>query len=203
MCRVVGSIKHDQGENTAGELRAATQVRTRPFTERRSVRVEVVGVDLRSGGVVPTRCLASVLLVKGRAPLLKSFSGDLWRLLSPACRPLTRDFSFQRGKAAARQLVYIRSLRMGFAQVSLHDVGTVPAVSDVSQRKGGLDTSGSSSPTPKQSMKTVVRRSVKLDLPLVLACVCANDGAPSAELFCTIEQSFGCRLRAAQDAMLS
>lgn len=50
-------------------------------------------------------------------------------------------------------------------------------------------------------MKIVVRKSVKLDLPLVARFVADRDGMASSELLEEIQSAFGCGRRAAQDAL--
>lgn len=50
-------------------------------------------------------------------------------------------------------------------------------------------------------MKTVVRKSVKLDLPVVALFVTERNGRNSAELLEEIQIAFDCSRRAAQDAL--
>lgn len=50
-------------------------------------------------------------------------------------------------------------------------------------------------------MKVVVRRGLKLDLPIVLAFVRAFPGVPSSTLLPAMMESFQCSRRAAQDAL--
>jgi DNA-binding MarR family transcriptional regulator len=50
-------------------------------------------------------------------------------------------------------------------------------------------------------MKIVTRKSLKLDLPLVLGFVAAYPGVPSSILIPEMQRSFRCKKRAAQDAL--
>jgi DNA-binding MarR family transcriptional regulator len=47
----------------------------------------------------------------------------------------------------------------------------------------------------------VVRRSLKLDLPQVAAFIAARDGTHSDQLLDQLQRTFGCKRRAAQDAL--